>query len=228
MEQPLGQVWIWLVVAGLAFFVLWRLAQGILNADGRDDDLSGWGPRIGALASGVAYSGLALYAAQRAMQLASPDGDGGNWIEWLMSQPFGRYLVGAAGLGAIAIGLIHIHYGATKGYRKNLDARADGHKGLEAIATYGLIARGVLFAIIGGLLVLAAFRVDPSEEANISDAMIWLRELPFGPYLYGAAALGLVAYGLYGLIQARYRQIDGPTLEEAKAKAKERARTVTG
>jgi hypothetical protein len=71
----------------------------------------------------------------------------------------------------------------------------------------GLTARGVVFGIIGIFLIQAALRARPEEARGLSGALRALEQQPYGPYVLGAVALGLVAYGLYMFVEARYRRM---------------------
>lgn len=221
LRQPFGQAWLWVIAAGLLGFVLWRLAQALLDADNHGKSLKGLAVRGGLLVSAVTYGALAFYAARNAMRFASESGGSGNdgLVAWLMGQPYGRYLVGAVGLAIAGAGIAHISKGLTHGYRKYFDARARQHSLIEPVCTYGLAARGVLFVVIGGLFIFAAVVVQPEQAGTLSEAMSWLRNLPFGALIYAAAALGLFAFGAYGLIEARYRHVDGPSLADVKQAA---------
>jgi hypothetical protein len=69
---------------------------------------------------------------------------------------------------------------------------------------FGLAARGVVIAIAGGFLVVAALWSDPQEATGLGGALQTLLRESFGPWLLGTVALGLVAYGLLMLAVARY------------------------
>ncbi|MCP3141459.1 DUF1206 domain-containing protein [Pyxidicoccus sp. QH1ED-7-1] len=56
----------------------------------------------------------------------------------------------------------------------------------------------------------AAIQADPGEAGGLGEALTALAEQPFGPWLLGAVALGLVAYAVYQLLEARYRRIATP------------------
>src|SRR5918995_3987130 len=73
---------------------------------------------------------------------------------------------------------------------------------------FGLIARGVVFVIIGGFLIVAAFEFNSAEARGLQGALETLQQQPYGWILLGIVALGLVAFGVYSLIEARYRRID--------------------
>jgi len=69
----------------------------------------------------------------------------------------------------------------------------------------GLIARGTVFGIIGVFLVLAAMHAG--EARGLSGALRALEQRSYGQWLLGIVAIGLVAYGFYMLVQARFRRI---------------------
>ena len=75
------------------------------------------------------------------------------------------------------------------------------------IGRFGLAARGIVFAIIGFFLLEAARQSDPSEARGLDGAVQALAQHPYGPWLLGIVALGLVAYGIHMGVQARYRRI---------------------
>lgn len=75
------------------------------------------------------------------------------------------------------------------------------------ICTFGLVARGVAFFIIGGLIVTAAVTFDPQKARGLTGALDALHRQPFGPYLLGTLATGLCAFGLYSIIESVYRRV---------------------
>jgi hypothetical protein len=81
----------------------------------------------------------------------------------------------------------------------------------------GFAARGVIFVVIGGFLVLAALRSSSSQVRGLGGALEALEAQPYGWALLAVTAAGLIAFGLFGLVQARYRRIDAPDLDDAKA-----------
>lgn len=222
LRLPFGRVLLGLVAIGLLGYVLWKLAQGLLNADDRDDDIKGFGIRAGQVISGGANLFLMLTAARMALAMGG-GGGGGDGEEtasaWLLQQPFGPYLLGIVGFGVIAVGATQIWYGVARGYAKWL-ALPSAHAGwMDKICMFGLAARGVVFVIIGGFLLYAAFTVSPEQAGGTADALEYVRRLPFGAWLYGLAALGLVAFGAYGIIQGLYRRMDAPDMGDVRAAA---------
>ncbi len=72
----------------------------------------------------------------------------------------------------------------------------------------GYAARGVVFGVIGVFLVQAALQTDPEQARGLGGALQTLAHGPFGAYILGAVALGIVAYGAFVFVMARYRRIE--------------------
>ena len=132
-----------------------------------------------------------------------------------MSKPFGSYLAIAVGIGFIVGGVVTAYKGLARKFERYLRI-PDRNRVLTSICIYGLVARGAVFVIIGILFAYAGFRVAPEQAGSMSDALEWLRQLPFGSILYIAVAAGIAAFGIYNLIEARYRVVRGPDLTAVK------------
>lgn len=209
LEQPLGRIWLGLIAVGLLGFIAWRLTQTLANADGHPGTLKGYGVRFGLLISGVVYSSLALYAASMALGIGGSSGSNGETelSAWLIEQPFGRYLLAGVGMAVVGAGIAQIIKGIGHGYRKYLTIPSTAGTAIDWICVYGLSARGVVFVITGVFFFYAAFAVDPDQAGGIAEALAWVRRLPFGAILYAVAAVGLLAFGIYGFVEAAYRRI---------------------
>lgn len=220
LAQPFGQFWLILIALGLFGFCAWRILEALTDADKRGSDMKGWGVRGAHLVGGFIYAGLALSA----LNLALGRGSGGSedraaqdWTAWLMSQPFGQWLVGLVGLAVAGAGLAFL----VKAWRGNVAERlllpADKRTWICTLGRAGFAARGVVFLLIGGFLGLAALHASSSEAHGLGGALQALQQQPYGWVLLALTALGLLAFGLFGLVQARYRHIDAPDLDDAKA-----------
>ena len=219
LGAPFGRFLLGAVAIGLFGYILWRLAQAFLDADHHGKDPQGLAARGGSLLSAAGNATLAIAAASLALGRGGQGGGNGedSIAAWLMEQPFGRWLVGALGIAVVGAGLFQIWRGYTKKYQKRLSIPAGHEDKIHAVSLFGQAARGVLFVIVGGLFLYAALSVDPQRAGSTTEAMDYTRNLPFGRFLYALAALGLVAFGLYGFVQARFRRIDAPSMRQAAA-----------
>jgi hypothetical protein len=80
---------------------------------------------------------------------------------------------------------------------------------IRAVGTAGNIARMLITLTIGVLLIGAARAHDPHEAVGIDGALKRLARGPFGSALLVVVAVGLAAYGLYSVAEARYRRVAG-------------------
>jgi Domain of Unknown Function (DUF1206) len=213
LSHPYGQVMLAAIAVGLAAYALWRLIQAIKDTENRGSDAKGIATRLGYAVIGLIYAGLAFTAGQLivgASARRSGEQSSKEWTATLLAQPLGQWLVGAVGIGIIALGLYQVFQAYTA---KSLEPIKWGemHAKAEAWATrvgrMGLAARGVVFGVIGFFLLYAALRANPNEARGLSGALRTIAQQPFGPWLLGVVALGLVAYGVYMLVLARYRRI---------------------
>ena len=78
---------------------------------------------------------------------------------------------------------------------------------VELLGMTGTIARGLVFALVGVLVIDAAVTRKASESGGIDKALLTLRNQPFGEFLMLLAALGLLIFGVYGLCEARWRKV---------------------
>ena len=216
LEQPFGRVWVGLIGVGLFGFVAWRLVQSLMDSDGHGKDGKALIVRAALLGSAVTYTSLALYAIGHALQSGGSEGSGEKGLAgWIMSQPFGSYLAMAVGIGFIIGGGVTAFKGIARKFEKYVKIPS-GKSALTWVCIYGLVARGIVFAVTGILFAYAGYKVDPQQAGSMSDAMEWLRELPFGQIIYLVIAAGLAAFGIYNLIEARYRIVKGPSLSDMK------------
>ncbi len=214
-RQPFGQLLLSIVAIGLAGYVLWRFIQAIQdpehpNSQGAEAIFR----RLGYGMNGLVYAGVAYTAVQiLAKTQQSAQGDSTQlWTARLMAQPFGQWLVGTVGAFTIGFGFYYFYRAVKTKFRDKLKL----HRMSPAEQTWamrvgvlGMAARSIVFAIIGVFLIQAARQADPSEAKSSEGALQALQQNdPWGGLLLGLVALGLVAYGVHLLVQARYRRID--------------------
>jgi hypothetical protein len=128
----------------------------------------------------------------------------------VMQHPAGRWVVGIAGLIVVICGLALVIEGVRKKFMKYLrtaEMSPRTRRVVKVLGMTGTIARGLVFALVGVLVVDAAVTHKASESGGIDKALLTLRNQPFGEFLMLAAALGLVVFGVYGLCEARWRKV---------------------
>ena len=207
-DQPFGRVLLAVIAAGMIGYVLWRFVSAFTDSEHRGSDMKGFGIRIASFGRGLVYGTFAVEVIR--MMMGNGGGSSGeeetkHWTARLMQQPFGRWLVAAAGLGVVAYGAYQLYAAWDSKLSKRIslgeiDSNVRGK--VIAISRFGIGARGAVFVIIGGSLVLAALRHNAQAAHSTTGA---LQELPL-PLLV-LVGFGLAAYGVYALVNAKYRRI---------------------
>ena len=214
-QQPAGKFLVLLVGIGLLGYAAWRLVEAATGAEGEGGGAKGTAVRVGHAGSGILYGALGVWALRllAGRESAATAGDGARTDDWtarLMALPAGRALVAAAGLGVAGYGLYQLYKAVAKDISKRLalgGVSADARQWIVRVGRVGMGARGVVFAIVGGFLVLAALRRDPGQADGLGEALAAVAGATYGAVLLSLVALGLMAYGVYQLVNARWRRV---------------------
>ena len=197
---------------GLLAYALWRVFQGVRDPENEGRDAKGVVKRFDHVVNGLFHAALAASVGRVALGSGGSGGGGpDDWTATLLQQPFGRVLTVAVGAAILAAGLLQFYRAYDAKFMNELKPGEMGPRQRtwsRRVGRLGHAARGVVFGIIGVFLGLAALQSDPNEARGLGDALATLARQPFGPYLLGIVAAGLVAYGLYMFVVARYRRID--------------------
>jgi len=210
-HQPFGH-WLLIAVAvGLGGYALWRFVQAIFGSrpeGGGDHSTMG---RIIAAASGVAYAGMCALAVSillgsSSQSSSSPHKSAAGVLGW----PAGQYLVGAAGVVFICVGLYQGYKGISKKFLEEDKTEKMGpttKRWITVIGVIGHLARMVAFGLIGLFVLRAAIDYAPKKAVGLDGALGSLAHQTYGQFLLGVVAAGLIAFGVYSIADARYRRI---------------------
>jgi uncharacterized membrane protein len=207
--QPYGLVSLWLLAIGFAGYALWRLSEAAFGVTGEGN---GAGPRLKSLVRGVVYA----FFAYLTFKIISGQGVGSQTKKQqdltasVMHHPGGQWLVGIVGLIIVIAGLVLVAEGIRRKFLKYLrlsQVSRQTRRLVERLGMIGTAARGAVFALAGVLVIEAAVTYKPAKAGGIDQALLTLRNQPFGEFLLILAALGLIIFGIYGLCEARWRRV---------------------
>jgi hypothetical protein len=211
-DEPLGHVLLIGLAAGFAAYAVWRFVQAFLDRDEEGNDITGIGKRAGFLARGLVYAGLCLST----LSLLLGDGDGGagnkedRATAGVLEAPAGRWFVIAAGAAVICVGLYNGYRALTRKFEERLRLGELGPGTRRFVVTVGVLghlARFAVFSIIGWFLIKAAVEFEPKQAIGLDGALAQLAQQAYGKWLLFTVAAGILAYGIYATVEARYRRI---------------------
>jgi hypothetical protein len=200
-----GYVLLTVVVIGLAAYALWRFTEAAFGVAGAG---RGVGPRIMSLLPGVAYAFLA-YTAVDVLTHSGQANDQQLITARVMTHPAGRWMVGAIGVGIAVSGVVLIFDGVSHKFERYMlmgQMNLATQKTVRWLGIIGATARGLVFGIIGVLVVDAAVTYRPSKARGIDGALRSLQGVPAGRVLIAVIAVGLILFGLYGFAEARWHK----------------------
>jgi hypothetical protein len=207
-NQTAGVVILWVAAVGLAALGLWRIAEAIVGSkpgEGsgpRQDETPAW-KRAKSLGLAIVNFAIAISAAKFAMGSGQQSSQQNAGLSAQMMQSgWGKALLTIIGLGLIAVGGYHVYKGAAKKFLKDL--RVYGGTGIKATGIAGYVAKGVVLAGAGLLVIIATLQADPSKATGFDAAVKTLGHAPFGKVLLVAAAIGIAAFGAYSFVRSRY------------------------
>lgn len=208
LERPLGTALVLLCAVGFAGYAVWRFTEVVGGPVGDGDSATA---RAKSFARGVIYSVLAFTAVT--VLLGSRTTQGGqqrSLVATALGWPGGMVIVLLVGIGVALAGVALVIEGWRRTFLKYLD-HSDMNDSTRKLArwtgTVGSIARGLVVVLIGVLLAFAALTGDEKDATGMDGALKSLRDLPAGNVLLILASLGLLIFGVYGLVEARYRRV---------------------
>jgi hypothetical protein len=206
-QLPLGRVLLVFIVVGLVGYSLWGLVRAVFDPLNRGDDAKGLVQRAGYLGSFAAYAGLVPFTVQLILGTPPAQSGGTPLTARILALPGGPWIVGAFGVGWIVgagIGQLYEAYSAR--FRRDFEfwhMSEDMTRVAVVLGRVGHAARGVVFTIIGILIVKSAFDARAYEQTGLDGALAALAAQTGGGLLLGVVAAGLVAFGLFSLCCAR-------------------------
>jgi Domain of Unknown Function (DUF1206) len=207
-SSTIGLITLWLIGLGFIGYALWRLSEAAFGVTGEG---YGAGPRLKSLARAIVYAFLAALTFKViAGSAGSQSHKQQDMTASLMHHTGGQWLVGLVGLVIVIVGLIMIGEGTRRKFMKYLQTGAMSRRTrqlVERLGQIGTTARGVVFAIVGVLIIDAAVTFSPKKSGGLDKALLTLRHQPFGEFLLLVVALGVLIFGVYGLCEARWRRV---------------------
>jgi hypothetical protein len=213
LNRGAGKLLLIALAAGMAVYGLWRLSDAALGTEHAGTDWNALGKRaaaglIGAIYLYLSYKAVSVLQAGRAGTMdaqAQPD--------TVLDFPGGHVVLALAALVLVLAGVNQLYKAGTCSFMNRLREGAGGQAWIKWMGRLGYTSRGVIFLVVAYLIGRAAADRRSNEAGGLEQALDLLR----GPFLIPVAA-GLLLFGLFSLVEARFRRIHRPPVEEAAAK----------
>jgi hypothetical protein len=200
-----GRVLVGVMAVGFLSYGLWRVVDALANTEGHGSGEKGVGGRLGAGASGLVHLGLAVLAAMLAFgERGGAGGDGQQQgAATALALPGGPIIVGAAAAAFLAVAIWQLVKVWRASFLRHLTAEVKRQPWALWLGRAGYAARGLVFLGVAWLFAKAALSADASQAGGLDDVLASEPDP-----LRIATAAGLALFGLYSLVEARYRRIN--------------------
>lgn len=217
LSRDLGRWLMIFLTAGLTGYGAWRVCDAAFGMDSGRHHPKAWRRRIAAGASGLIYLYLAFKALRLLLAGHAPPGGVQQNAATALHLPAGELALEIAAAVLVGAAIVQLWKAANGSFLKHLDER--GRRPLASwLGRIGYAARGVIFLTVGWLLARAGLDHSAAEAGGLDRALDAIR----GPLQFPVAG-GLLLFGLYSMIEARFRSIHNPPTEHIKRKVSEAA-----
>lgn len=207
-EQSYGQILLVIMGIGLLGYVFWRFYQSFTDPENHDNNFKGIAIRIAYFISGLFYGALAFYAFKLAFGSGGSSG-GNSSFSSILNSEYGKIL-GIALAVILAIKAIYEFYMAySEKFKKDVQNAGldnDAQSYLMKWGRFGFTARGIVVGIMAYLTFKASMQSSGDKINTQTDAMSYIQN-EFGSIVLGIIALGLIGYGVFMFIKAKYPSI---------------------
>lgn len=214
LRQPYGRLLLLVAAVGLFGYALWRIVQAVFDPD---DDGTGWkglGLRATYLLRGLVHALLGWQAVRLYRGLRGSDGTEGQEeaVRALFALPLGEWALVLAGAGLVAYAGSEIWKAWQCRLARDVDTgdlRADAGSWAVTVSRFGIAARAVVFVVIGVSAIRGGISGRAADVEGTEGALRALARQPgdIAQWMFAVISVGLIAYGFYQLLHARYRQI---------------------
>lgn len=207
----IGTILLGVFAAGALCYSAWRWSEAAFGA--RWAHLSA-ADRTKAFVEGACYlpfGVMAFAVAGGHQRRAKQAGTYRSVSAHVMQTGAGQLLVGAVGVVIVLVGCYLISEGPRRSFADNLDL-SDASKATRRLTlvsgVVGSVTRGAVFALAGVLVVVAAATATPSKAGGIDSALRAVAHVPFGRFVLVLGAIGIAAFGVFAIAEARWRKVE--------------------
>jgi hypothetical protein len=212
-DLPFGRFALIALVIGLASYVTFKLLALVCDIEHHGSDARGLRRRLGNVSSITGYS-IVAYSALR-FALGMKHSAGGSQakaaVHSALDWSLGSVAVGLVGVGFLIGAGAQVRQAATGHFMHRVSRRAAAW--VEWLGRIGFAARAVVFAIVGWSLMRAAWFHHSRDAKGLGEALVSLRG---SGLLYTVVVIGLMLFGAFSLIVARYLIVPRVEREDLK------------
>lgn len=192
---------------GLACYCLWRYYRALRPEASAEDSSISAVKRIGWAVSGTIYGTFSVFAFRKALAGKGSTGGKEEMLADILANSWGEAVVWVLAILIFGTGLHQLYKAFTDKHMEDIHGLSKDQKEVFRNAgRLGLSARAVVYGIIAYFLYRAATLSDADKMRGIEESLAYL-ETGWGTAVLAVVGAGLLAYGFFMLVRARYESV---------------------
>ncbi|MBS1300753.1 DUF1206 domain-containing protein [Loktanella sp. SALINAS62] len=207
-----GTVVLLAIFVGMVCYAVWRLIDAAWDMECHGTDAKGIIARLGMCVTGLIHAAIGVGALLIAVTAQGGGGESSisKAAGWVMQQPGGRIILGAAGLVTIGAGIYYLKKAYDRAYRSTLVGNTFT-RNYDPLLRAGVASQGFVVSVIGVFITYAAWQYSPDSAGGLGDVFDWLSGQAYGRILVALLCIGLLCFALFCAVNAAYRIVPRAT-----------------
>lgn len=206
-NQPLGKILLIIMAIGLFSYAFWRMYQTFMDSRNLGVDMNALFIRAGYFTGGLFYGILGFVALKLFL--------GGNYstqqelVMRILNSKYGSWFGVIFGLILLGKAIFEIYFVISNNFKRNVQTSKMEPKIKSTLLKFGVIghtARAVVFGIMAFLTIRTGVTLRNEKVSTVTDAFQFLN-YEFGALVLGVVAIGLLCFGLFMFVKAKYLYI---------------------
>lgn len=210
LQQPFGLILLGINGVGILTYAAWQVVEGVWDTRRKGGGWRGWTDRSLTIIKGTVYGTVGWEAMRTVLGIRGRSQDADEIAANVMAFPLGDWFLALVGLGVAIYGGREIWNAWQCRFGDDLDERRfrrEAGPWAVIVGRAGNGARGALLIVLGLLLTRAGLDRRPSEAGGVDESLWTVLSEPFGPWLLAAVAAGLMCFGIFQFLHARYAKL---------------------
>ncbi|MEW9854124.1 DUF1206 domain-containing protein [Novosphingobium sp. M1R2S20] len=208
-----GRILLAVMALGLLAYGIWRLSDALLDIERHGTDRKGVAERLGAGASGIVHLFLTWQAIRLIQGVASSGQATEEGTQTALQLPGGTAIVVLGALILFGVGVFQLVRAVKGTFLRHLEPSIARQAWAQWCGRAGYAARGLIFIVSSYFLLRAGLEQRSSEAGGMAQAIAWL-----SPPVDVVVAVGLLGFGIFSLVEARFRVLHDVPVDSAVAK----------
>ena len=208
-SQPQGLLLLWAGFAACVALALWQTSNAVFDY-GQLEVRKKVGKKLSAAGKAVVFAVIALtFAASASGNSKNSGKTTSDFTVSIIKAPGGAVLLIAIGAAIAIAGLVFVVLGVKGSFKKELQLPPSGtaRSVVTGLGVVGYITEGVALFLVGLLFIISTVNANPGESTGLDGGLRALREQPYGVYMLTAVGAGLICYGLYLVVKAKFARM---------------------